>query len=155
LINFFLPELHGEAAAASAPTENLMAMLLLHDINLWFTFCNRDVVRKTWEAVDRFGIADARFYPYWKDERAAYSAHENVKVSAYLKSGNEALLVVVNSSDIPVESGLTLRPEILELPFSGIAAEDMFSGEPVEMNNNTIGLHIESKNFRLIRLFAR
>ncbi len=155
LVNFFLPELHGELAISAGPTENLMAMILLHDMNLWMTFCNPDVVRKTWEAIDRFGIAEARFHPYWSQEPAAETSIEGVKISAYLKSGTEALIVAANITDEPVEAEVALKPVILELPESGIAAEDGFTGESIDGSDNLISIRIEPKNFRLIRLHAR
>ena len=93
LVDFFLPELHGELTVGAEPTENLMAMLLLHDMNLWLAFCNPDIVRNTWKAVDNFGIGNADFIPYWNDLPPAETGTKNIKVSAYGKNGREALLV--------------------------------------------------------------
>ena len=50
---------------------------------------------------------------------------------------------------------LTVNPDALGLPETALAAEDGFTGEAVQVDNNRLVLHVKAKNYRLCRIFLR
>jgi len=93
-VEFFLPEFRPPNEQPG--TLNLAPYLLLHDVNPWPIWSDGATWTKLYEALDAFGITEARFEPYWRQPAA--QSEPQVLVSAYAgKDG--AILAVMNTGD--------------------------------------------------------
>jgi hypothetical protein len=109
-------------------TEEALALSLLHDTELPWSYT---AMAPVWKAWDDFGVDTARFSGYWGKREWLVSAPEGVKVSAYLKPGGEMLVVAVNVGETPVEGTLRLRAKVLE-------ARDARTGRPATISAGAI-----------------
>ncbi len=151
----FLPEFPGGVGRHRnrRNTEHLLAVTRLHDMVLWPIWCDSEPVGEQWQALDRFGIAEAdtEFLPYWEDAPPAVADHEEVLVSAYRRDGG-ALLVVSNflgHEDRTVK--VTPNLEALGLA-AGFTASDMMTGEVISVANGSLQIQLLEGRMRLVHL---
>jgi len=145
-VEFFLPEFRGEYATTGTP--NLAAYLLLHGIQPWPIWSDGKAWNKLFEAQDAFGIEQAKFLPYWQSPRWAERPPD--LASAYLRDG-KALLVDVNTMDVPGQARLTLNLQRLEMK-SVSRATDIFTGEALQLEGNVLTIPQERHQGRVILL---
>jgi len=91
----FLPEFPAEMAERTAPTRELMALLLVHDVAIWPLNCNLAEVERALAPLRRFGYQDSHFLPYFSAQRPARVVPPGLSVSAY-ESERGALLIIAN-----------------------------------------------------------
>lgn len=137
-------------------TENMLGLARLHGTLLWpgMSGCNQDVVMDVWRAERDFGIAGATFVPYWDKTVAARCVPLGVKVSLYVLP-ERTLAYVVNLTDADVTARLTLTLGRLGLSAETTAARDARSGEPVDLQQQTLTVPVDKENFRLVVLEAK
>jgi hypothetical protein len=146
---FFLPELAGKNRVEPLATQRLMGLMLAHDASPWPIWCRTQTVFDVWKMVDRFGIADADFLPYWKPNGITTSAAD-VLVSAYRKPGS-ALLVVLNAGKADAELVLKVDPRALGLG-STVTARAGDDGPAVATTADGLKLTVPGRGFRLVVL---
>lgn len=150
LVPFFLPMFSpGENRRSPRPIERLMGLALAHDCGVWPVWCNTQVVFDTWEALDKFGIVDAEFAPYWTPNGITSLQPETV-VSVYRKPG-AALLVVLNTALTDTRARVKVDPQQLGLPAAyraHMAADDA----PVPVTDNTFEITIPARGCGLVVL---
>ncbi len=145
-VEFFLPEFRGEDAVAGTP--NLAAYLLLHGIQPWPIWSDGKAWNKLFEALDAFGIADAKFLPYWQSR--SWAERPPDLVSVYLRDG-KALLVDVNTMPVEGQAHLTLDLKRLEMKSLSLAT-DVFTGEALKLEGNVLTIPQEPHGGRIILL---
>ena len=96
LVPFFIPQLKGRAAEEIEPTRGLMALLMIHDVGIWPIWCNLTVANEALKALDKFGIIDAEFIPYFDPRPPATTTIPDTYVSAYRRADGRALLIAAN-----------------------------------------------------------
>ena len=147
VVPFFLPEFTGGNRAGTTPTERLMGLMLLHDCSPWPIWCNSQVIFDAWEAVDKFGIVDAEFMPYWKPNGVVADKPEAV-VSVYRKPGT-ALLVVFNTAQ--TESVFSLKLDAARL---GLAAGYGFrlatDGKELPVADGAVQVTVPARGYRAV-----
>ena len=146
---FFLPELAGEHRRTTVPTERLMGLMLAHDTSPWPIWCNESVIFGAWKTVDRFGIVDAEFLPYWKPNGVTTDNAE-VLVSAYRKPGR-ALLVVLNSGKADAHVALKVDPKPLSLK-PAFAAAGAADDAVLSPDGRALTLDVPARGYRLVVL---
>jgi hypothetical protein len=117
-----------------------MALSLLHDTELPWSFAAMAPVWKLWE---EFGADNARFRGYWDNADWLASAPPGVQVSAYFKPGGERLLVAVNTSETAVEGTLRLCERT-------VAARDALGGAPVKVTDGAVEGSFQPWRLRLL-----
>ena len=105
-----------------------LALSLLHDTELPWSY---EAMAPVWRAWDAFGADDARFQGYWDNREWLATAPEGVQVSSYLRANGARLLVVVNTTEAPVEGTVRLTNPIA-------TARDMLGDEPVTVAQGAI-----------------
>lgn len=110
---FLLPEVYRETE--EEPTRKLVALLMLHDIQTWEIWANREAVTKVWAMMNNFGMDDStRFIPYWSDKPYSIVSGKDVLSSAFLKD-KSAFVIVVNTSkslksiDLHIKDALPIK----------------------------------------------
>lgn len=153
-VPFFLPEIPAENRDDPKWTRNMMTLLLLHDMGLWYVFVNRDAVRSIWNVLDDFGIKESEFIPYWESSPHVTATGDNIKVSIYYRKGKEILNVIANLGSDSFKTTLTGGDPGYFGIHGKVTVKDGFSNEIIPVNAGTISLTIPAKDFRLIRVIG-
>lgn len=127
-----------------------LAFTLLHDVRVRPGGYGRelDIMSEIWKAMTEFGIKDAQWYPYWKNQQLVNASPEEVKVSFYQRDHNLLLIVSNLSTTKPVEADVQLK-----LPdFENATAYDAISKEGLHFEHNRLKVAIEPMRARIVRI---
>ncbi len=113
------------------PGREFLAYPLLHDVLCVPSWMNREsqiFLRSVEDVQMQFGVADARFLPYWSNEDAIGVSADGALVSAYHREDAPGVLLIAQApTEEPLELALTLKGELAGL--TGLAARDALTGE--------------------------
>ncbi|MCL5019936.1 MAG: DUF6067 family protein, partial [Patescibacteria group bacterium] len=151
LVQFLLPEFTG-AQATEPNIRNLLTLLLLHDMSIWWGAREGDIVNKTWKVLDDFKIEEAEFAPYWKGKSQVTVTGDKILVSAYYRQGKELLLVVGNLGSTTTRTYISGDPGQFGINTDGISITDGFTGQSIAIDGEGITVEVPAKDFRLIRI---
>lgn len=146
----FLPEFDEEHRPLVEPTRGLMALLMIHDINVWPIWCNAQVVDDAFVALDEFGYADAEFIPYFDPRPPASTDLADVHVSAYQKADGSALLIVANLSKENRSGEIAI--DLDRLGLTGAQAVSWPDQGALAMDDGAVSLEIPRLGYRMVRL---
>jgi hypothetical protein len=156
LAPFLIPELATAGglpdptlASAPGPTNELLALALLHDLSIWPIYCRLEAVEAVREAQQRFGIATARFAPYWEAGGPVTLSNPHLLASAWIRPG-VMLLVVVNREGRDTATRLRLRATVGRSSLSG--ARDALTGMSLAVDGAALALSVPAHGFRLLQL---
>jgi hypothetical protein len=107
-------------------------------------------VTPLWNAMDQFGVTDARWQPYWSHP-VATSENPNVKVSAWLRK-NRALLFVSHLQRTKETARVQLEPENLGMKSRSLHATDVITHQPIPVNDASVQLDFEGMTFQMLEL---
>ncbi|NQT20627.1 MAG: hypothetical protein HQ592_13045 [Planctomycetes bacterium] len=133
--------------------EHALAVSLLHDVRVrpcWDTGAQLEAVSKIWQAMTDFGVGEAEWHPYWRNQQFLAVQPESVKSSFYVK-GRRALLVVSNlSAEKAVEAHLEVNAGALGLATRLSSARDAVTGEKVALEAGGPRLDLPPMRARLL-----
>jgi hypothetical protein len=152
LVPFFVPAFNEQDRKTREPTEHMLSLMLLHDINVRALRCNAEVVKEVWAAQDRFDIAAAEFVPYWENGDYIAGQSDQLKVS-YYQHADKVLLVISNLAKEPVESQLTMNWVKLGLKGDKHQAKDAITGENIGIEQKQLTVPIKPQSFRLVEVY--
>ncbi len=109
-------------------------------------------VAPIWNACDRFGIASAKWLPYWKGSGVT-SSDGSVKASAFARQG-KALIFVSHLKREPASTTITLDRAKLGLKSGALSAVDAISGKPLTLTGESIPIEFDGMSWRLIEARA-
>ena len=99
-----------------------------------------------------FGVSEAEWHPYWRNQQYVSAEPESVKVSLYLK-GSQVLLAVSNlSADQEVEGQISLNISIPDSSGEFTSACDAITGESLTLEGNCLRLTLPPMKARLVRV---
>jgi len=146
------------------PTENMLALLAIHDIHIWAAWCNMGMIYKFHEAEDKFGVDEAEFHPYWSQKLAA-PTEEKVCVSLYTRpSRDKVLMLAANLGAKPLTDRIKLDLKALSLENSRVKVTDLMtdgqtykkftipSAGPIALRGDELAVPIRAKSLRVILL---
>ena len=134
--------------------EHALAFCLLHDVRIRpLGFGNKlELMSKIWEAMTDFGVSEAEWYPYWRNQEFVKAQPEAVKVSFYLK-GNRALFVISNlSAKQEVEGDITLNRGALGISSAFTSAHDALTEEHLTLEDDCLKITLSPMRARIILL---
>jgi hypothetical protein len=102
--------------------------------------------------VDKFGIVNAEFAPYWKPNGIT-SLQPNTVVSVYRRPGT-ALLAVLNTAMTATRAKVQVDPRWLGLP-AGYQARMATNDASVQVTDDTFEVPIPGRGYALIVLGKR
>ncbi len=105
-------------------------------------------VTPIWRAMDRFGLADARWRPYWS-EPVASADSDAVKVSAWTKD-RKALLFVSHLERKPAE--VSVRVDSKKVGLASFKAKDALTDAALEVEDGAIRLSFSGMGYRVVEL---
>jgi hypothetical protein len=107
-------------------------------------------VTPIWRALDRFGVVNARWRPYWS-EAVAICDRPQVKVSAWTRKG-KALLVVSHLERKPATVQLRLDRRQCGLPAGPLRARDALTAEVLAVNGDNVEMASPGMSCRFVEL---
>jgi hypothetical protein len=150
---YFLPELWNEDATPEERADvekprGLMAMLMVHDITPVVLWSNPQPFKDAFNALDKFGFAEADFIPYFDANPPASTGMKDVYVSVYKRDDGRALAIVANLSK-EVRSGIiTLNAKRIGLPTSGVLLWP--EKTPATQNGDKITLSLPKQSYQML-----
>ena len=145
--NVLLPKLPSRVYEEPEPTEQLMGLILLYDLDLWGGYSHRPSRGAMRTACDRFGIIGAEYVPFWRSEAMVRTDAPAVRVSVF-RQRERAMLVLVNKSAEPLRVSVTVVPGPL-----GVGADapwrDLIRDEPLGAG---APLDVGPGNYRLVQV---
>ncbi|NUQ63016.1 MAG: hypothetical protein HUU20_11030 [Pirellulales bacterium] len=160
LVHEFLPEfIRGTADKTDAdgpqPSESLLAVCAVTDVNTTGAYMNRDAMGQWWELRNRLGLIDAEFIGYWEDHCPVKSATEKALVSLYRIRDGGCVIPVTNRLPKPIEVTVTVDLAALGLEGKAVAAVDERTGEKLPIRNGTLTVLVKDRNYTLVSLSRR
>ena len=146
----FLPEFDAENRPKVEPTRGLMALLMIHDINIWPIWCNAQVVYEAQAALDEFDYAHAEFIPYFDPQPPLTTGVKDIQASAYKKADGSVLLVVANLSKED-RSG-EMKINLARLGLTVAKAISWPDKAPLELKDGVVKLDVPRLGYRMVRL---
>jgi len=134
--------------------EHALAFCLLHDVRIRpLGFGNKlELMSKIWAAMTDFGVSEAEWYPYWRNQQFVTAQSESVKVSFHLRE-NQALLVISNlSPKEEVEGYVTLNSNDLGLPGAFTSAHDALTGEKLTLEDDRLKVTLSPMRAKIVRI---
>jgi hypothetical protein len=105
-------------------------------------------VTPIWRAMDRFGVADAHWRPYWADPVATANS-EAVKVSAWTRD-KKTLLFVSHLDRKPAEVTVTVDTKTIGMPT--FKAQDALTEAPIAVKDGAMTLSFKGMSYRLVEI---
>ncbi|MEO6436113.1 MAG: glycoside hydrolase domain-containing protein [Tepidisphaeraceae bacterium] len=108
-------------------------------------------VTPLWRAMDRFGVSDARWRPYWSSPVASADS-EAVQISAWTK-GDKTLLFV---SHLKRQAATVhVRPDLEKLGLKDFKASDALTESPLAVKDGAIELVFGEMGWRMLEIASR
>ena len=145
--NILLPKLPKKAWDDPAPTQQVMGLILLYNMDLWGGYSHapsRGAMRK---ACNRFGIIGAEFIPFWRNPPRVKATDPSVRVSVY-RQPRRVMLVLVNKSPNPVATRVEFQPFALGLS-DAAPWRDLLADKPLKPGS---AIELAPGNYRLIQI---
>jgi hypothetical protein len=130
-------------------TTEAHAFTLPHDVLIHPSFGTQlEEVAQVWRAFEQFGVDEAQWIPYWRDDSPARAAARGILVSLYRRDGR-ALLVVSNLRNSAGLAQVQLDTQALGIGREPRAA-DAVTGEGLEVVDRTLRVPMERFSARLV-----
>jgi hypothetical protein len=107
-------------------------------------------VTPIWRAMDRFGVADADWHPYWSQPIASVD-NADTKISAWVRN-QHALLCISHLQRTPADVHVRLDIEALHLKSAPLHATDSLSGQVIALDGQTIPISFKAMSYRIIEI---
>lgn len=151
---FILPELGGEFRKSVEATEEMLALVLPHDVLIWNAWCHPATARayndflkkdfRTWEA-------DCRFLPYWEAADIISGQDDTLVASAYVRD-TSVLILIANWGDAERSAALTVDWATLTGGRAMTRARVALDKGASTLQANRLSVSVPAKNLRLVVL---
>ncbi len=129
-----------------------MTWSLLHGVSVWPQGWQdrNDMSRKTanlWLTYDRFGYRQAKWLPYYREQRLVRPDQPAVKASLYLIAGQRALVILGNTSHEAVAA--TAQLDLAAMGLTGATAVNALTDQPLALRDGTLSARLRPDAFVL------
>ncbi|MFH1923500.1 MAG: glycoside hydrolase domain-containing protein [Planctomycetota bacterium] len=160
LVHTFLPEFMRGTADKSdldgpQPSDSLLAMCAVTDVNTTGGFMNRDAMGEWWGLRKRLDLINADFVGYWEDNCPVKTATPEALVSLYKTPGGRFIIPVTNRLPNPIEVTVTVDLTALGLEGKVVTAVDERTGKPLELKDGTFTVPVRERNYTFASLTGK
>jgi len=139
--------------------QRMLSIMLLHDVLTSWGYW-QDGYGRMWKVLNDFGIDEAEFIPYWNKQQpvtvssfdprpAEYSLSAPVLVSVYNRTGNKALVVVANTSEVKIHASINIDSKSLGFT-KPIRVRDAYNPEADLLKGSSVEVDIPELEYRLL-----
>jgi len=134
-----------------------LSFTLLHDVPVRPLTIDPDMALASslWRLFDRFGRKGARWVPHWRIETELGLRADPATISAYVREGEGALIVISNLTSRPQRIRPAIDPAKLGLAGKPIAVTDALAEKPLPLEEGAVALEIQPLDWTIVRVAAK
>ncbi len=107
-------------------------------------------VTPIWRALDRFGVVDAAWHPYWSDALAS-ADHDGAKISGWIRDG-KTLLFISHLQRTSAVVHVRLNPRWFPLDPSTLRATDAITNQNVPIDHDTFSISFDGMAYKMVNV---
>jgi hypothetical protein len=158
IVHVFLPEfLRGsgkrEHIEQAQPTESMLSMAAVNDVNVSAAWTNPEAVGVHWGLRARLGLVNATFVGYWRADCPVRALDAEGRASLY-HTRKGPVLVVANRAAAARPLAVSVKPGALGLDGS-FRARDERSGRLLEVEGERITVPLDGRTYTYVSLLPR
>lgn len=158
IVHVFLPEfLRGsgkrEHIEQAQPTESMLSMAAVNDVNVSSAWTNPEAVGVHWGLRARLGLVNATFVGYWRADCPVRALDPEGRASLY-HTRKGPVLVVANRAAAARPLAVSVKPGELGLDGS-FRARDERSGSLLEVQGERIMVPLDGRTYTYVSLLPR
>jgi len=128
-----------------------LSVALLHDIPVRpENLSNLDLISKLWATRDRFGVKEARWFPYWSNRDLVTLEPDGCEASLHAHPSGRTLLHVASFRKEAVDLSIRLNTGELGLPTRIWARDVLEGGAPYSSEAGSFKLRIPAQDFKVL-----
>jgi hypothetical protein len=160
LVHEFLPEFvrgttDNTDAEGPQPSESLLAMCAVTDVNTTGAYMNRDAMGQWWGLRKRLDLIDADFVGYWDENCPAKTTTPKALASVYRTPSGRLVLAVANRLPGDQEASFQLDLARFGLKGQPVTATDERTGKTVRLEQGRLTVPVKGRNYTLVSLKRR
>lgn len=148
-----LPAYSGNDPQSEEAFRTLALFRLAGQTPFWPGYVNQKMYQRALRILLDFGVNEGlTAWPFWETATLVARQHAEIEVAVY-RRGDVLLLIAANFSGQPVDSRLSLN--LAELGLAGhrvTAAEELYRGDAVAVQDAAIRVGLEAKSFAMVRI---
>lgn len=160
LLHMFLPEfIRGTADKTDAdgpqPSESLLAMCAVTDVNTTGAYMNIEAMGEWWGLRKRLGLIEADFTGYWEEHCPVKTTTPKALASLYKTPQGGWAIAVANR--LPQDERITVVVDLNQLGLKDrtITATDERTGQGTSVESGRFVVPVKGRNYTLVSLRAR
>lgn len=133
--------------------ERALAVTLLHDVRVRPLGVDSMLERMAplWRAMEAFNVAEAEWFPYWRNESVVRVSHASTKVSGYRRKTAGQVRWLLVASNLSEESAPAVEVELVDPELATLSgAKDAVTGEELAVSERTFRLALPPMRMRLV-----
>ena len=150
VVPVFLPEFSGANSTAPGPTDNLISLLLLHDVLCWPVSGNLGEWKKAYAILDKYKYSNAEFIPYYSKIPPNSSPLKDILVSMYKLDSGKLLIIAANLSKNKASGNIAINKAYNAKGNFTIKA--LPDGKVVATNTNDFSVSLNPSEYNLFIL---
>lgn len=150
VVPVFLPEFSGVNSRAPGPTDNLISLLLVHDVLCWPVSGNLDEWKKVYAILDKYKYTNAEFIPYYSKTPPNTSPIKGIYVSMYKLDTGKLLIIAANLSKNKVSGNVTINSAYNTK--GNFSIKKLPNGNAVATNSNSFFVSLDPSQYDLFIL---
>jgi hypothetical protein len=155
IVHIFLPEFWRGSGdpkhlETRQPTESLLAMAAVNDVNVSSPYANAEAVGEYWGYRESLGLIDASFTGHWEPDCPVRALPADARASLYRTRKGAVLVVATRSTSAgPVEVRLDLAALGLG---AGAQARDARSGAKLALQGDRLSVPLAARSYTYVTL---
>ncbi len=157
IIHIFLPEFWRGSGdpkhlETRQPTESLLAMTAVNDVNVSSAYTNPEAVGEYWGLREKLGLIDAEFVGFWRPDCPVRALAPDARASLYRTKQGPVLVV---ASRATIAKRVDLRLDLAALGLApGAQARDARSGEKLALDGERLSVPLTGRSYTYVTLRA-
>ncbi len=153
VVHVFLPEFwrgsgKREHVEQRQPTESLLAMAAVNDVNVSSAYASREAVGEYWGLRGRLGLVDADFVAYWRSDCPVRALNKYGRASVY-RTKRGPVLVVANRD--PSAGRIDVQLGLEQMGIAGVVrARDERTGRKLAVQGNRLSLTVDPRSYTYV-----
>jgi hypothetical protein len=155
IVHVFLPEFARGSGdpkdpALRAPTESLLAMAAVNDVNVSAAYAHPETVGEFWGLRRKLGLIDAEFVGHWEPGCPVRALQPDARASLY-RTKHGPVVAVANRA--PHAQRVELRLDLAGLGLGAhVEARDARRGEPLALEGDRLSVPLEARSYSYLTL---
>ena len=134
------------------PSESLIAMCAVTDVNTTGGYLNIDAIGNFWELRDRLDLITAEFTGYWEPACPVKAITDKALASAYTTHGGVSVIAIANRLADADTIEVRLDLKALKLRADAVKAIDERTGKTLSVAESLLAVPVPGRNYTFVSL---